>query len=446
MNVINRQSLLEAIQLLGRLLPRVAGQFGAKQCQQNAAALTYMTLFAIVPLMTVSYSMFSVIPAFQGVGEQLQDMIFTNFVPSSGLEVQQYLQEFSGQARNLTVVGVAMLVVTAYLMLKNIETAFNTIWGVQESRKGLSNFLLYWAVLSLGPLLLGVGLVMSTYLLSLRLFVDEYDKLGLLVWLLRYLPWLLTAAMFTLLYAAVPNCRVPVRAAAIGGALTALVFELVKGLFGWIVSHTSFEVIYGAFAVVPLFLLWINLLWMIVLAGAVLVRTLSSYQSSLMGRDYPDLVAAVLILWQFYVGQARGEGLDDQQLVRFGVTTEQWQRLRGLFLRQRLLTATQRGDYVLCRDLHGLTLFQLSQLLQLPTQMSVQWQELQQFEWSSTLEEHLSAVDQYRQQQFSPSLAELFAGSELACPRDLKATTSLFDAPLQTSSTQALSAHGEKSE
>lgn len=116
------------IETVKRFIQQIIFHYQDKQCQKSAAALTYMTLFAIVPMMTVSYSMFSVIPAFSGLESQLQALIFNNFVPSTGQEVQQYLSGFSSQARSLTSVGVIMLVVTAYLMLKNIEGNFNSIW------------------------------------------------------------------------------------------------------------------------------------------------------------------------------------------------------------------------------------------------------------------------------------------------------------------------------
>src|SRR5690606_33580770 len=108
------------------------------------------------------------------------------------------------------------------------------IWGVLHGRKGVANFLLYWAVLSLGPLLLGMGLAMSTYLTSLRLFMDAYDSLGLVAWVFRIGPWLLTVAAFTLLFVTVPNCKVPLAHGLAGGVVTSLAFEVLKTIFGYI--------------------------------------------------------------------------------------------------------------------------------------------------------------------------------------------------------------------
>ena len=156
--LINRPFLRSAWSFLRLIIE----QFFEKKCQKSAASLTYVTLFALVPLMTVTYSMFSIIPAFQGVGDQLQGLIFEHLLPTTGQELVGYLQDFSNQARKLTVVGVIFLVVSAYFMLANIEENFNAIWGVPEGRKGIANFLLYWAILSLGPLLLGAGLAKTT--------------------------------------------------------------------------------------------------------------------------------------------------------------------------------------------------------------------------------------------------------------------------------------------
>src|SRR5690606_13148870 len=128
-----------------RFFTNLAADFFDHGCQKSAAALTYMTLFAIVPLMTVMYSMFSVIPSFDGVADRMQDLIFTNFVPEARHSVQEYVAGFSRQARALSGIGVVILLITAYLMLTNIEKTFNDIWGVAKPRRGLSSFLLYWA-------------------------------------------------------------------------------------------------------------------------------------------------------------------------------------------------------------------------------------------------------------------------------------------------------------
>lgn len=342
---------------LGRFFGNLYKEFVEKGCQKSAAALTYMSLFAMVPLMAVFYSMFSMFPAFDGVAQQLQDMIFSHFVPETGSEVQQYLANFSQQARNLSAAGAGLLVVTAYLMLTNIEKTFNAIWGVKAARRGITSFLLYWAVLTIGPLLLGAGLAMSTYLLSLKIIVNEYDALGVTNLFFSYLPLFTTSAAFTLLFAAVPNCRVPIKFALIGGILTAVCFELLKIGFGWVVANSSFSQIYGAFAVVPLFLLWVNLLWMIILGGAVFVRTLAERGYAHSSSRYTDLMAVLQILAIFKEKSRTGQSVTDGDCVRAGVGLVHWQQLRSKLTEKNWIAVTDSGFYVLCRDLSDVTVW-----------------------------------------------------------------------------------------
>ena len=148
---------------------------------------------------------------------------------------------------------------TTLMMLLTIEKAFNVIWRVRQPRRGISSFLLYWAILSLGPLLLGAGFAMSTYITSLSLISGPHALIGART-VLKAMPLLLSVAAFTLIYAAVPNTRVPLRHALVGGTFTAVLFETAKQLFGLYVSYfPSYQLIYGAFAAVPLFLLWVYL-------------------------------------------------------------------------------------------------------------------------------------------------------------------------------------------
>lgn len=386
----------------------IVRQYQQKECQKSAASLTYVTLFAIVPLMTVTFSMFSIIPAFEGVGEQLQTLIFSHALPYSEQELVSYLQEFSSQARKLTVIGVVFLVGSAYLMLKNIEANFNSIWGVKYGRRGIMSFLLYWAILSLGPLLLGVALAISTYVASLRLLMDEYASLGLVTWLFQFLPVLLSAAAFTLLFAAVPNCKVPVSDAAIGGFVTAITFELLKRLFGLVVTNSSFTLIYGAFALVPLFLLWINMIWMVVLGGAVLVHTIGTYKVVLKDRGYPDLLATLLVLWKFRQASARGLSLSNPELLQIGLSSEQWRRIRDILQNRRLIAVTSQGDFVLCYDLHQLSLAQLAGMLQLSRQLPPDVSGLEDLPWLPAAKAHLGAIDEFASERMSISVAALF--------------------------------------
>lgn len=353
------------LHLVKRFCIHLWRDFWANGCQKSAAALTYMTLFAIVPSMTVMYAMFSLIPAFNGIGDQLQTLIFSHFVPESGHELQTYLADFSSQARSLTGFGVGILVVTAYLMLTNIEKTFNSIWGVQKSRKGLSSFLLYWAVLSLGPLLLGAGVAIKTYMLSLKWFLHDYDSLGFGSLLFQSLSLVMMAGAFTLLFAAVPNCRVPMRYALIGGLVTALVFDAIKNLFSLLVANSSFQLVYGAFAVVPLFLLWINLTWTLILAGAIFVRTLAEQQYAISEGKVTDMVATLKCLALLRDKQRIGGAMTDRDCYALGLGVVHWQQLRNCLERHRWIALTSGNRYVLSRDLDSVSLWELARILDL---------------------------------------------------------------------------------
>ncbi len=386
-------------------------RFMADNAPHSAAALTYTTLFAVVPVMTVTFSMLSVIPAFQGVGEQIQNYVFSNFVPSTGAVVQGYLHAFSNQARQLTWVGVGVLMVTALMMLLTIEKAFNTIWRVRQPRRGISSFLLYWAVLSLGPLLLGAAFATTTYVTSLVLFSGPEALLGAGV-VLRLTPLVLSIAAFTLIYAAVPNTRVPLRHALVGGTFTAVLLELARRGFGlYVMFFPNYELIYGAFAAVPLFLLWIYLSWIIVLFGAELVCGLSS-SHAWRTRRLPRLLLVLVLLriLHDYQQQGREVRLRDVQRAGWALPDEEWSQVMGFFERERLASRTDGGGWVLCRDLahYGLAELLARQPWPLPVPDELP-PRLDGEPWYPAFVAALQAWHDARDQLFGASLAEWFA-------------------------------------
>lgn len=394
--------------VLRRCLTLAIKLYQEKDCQKSAASLTYMTLFAIVPLLTVSYSMFSIIPAFSSVGDQFQSLIFSQLLPGNEQTIIKYLSDFSTQARKLTAVGVMFLMFSAYFMLKNIEQNFNGIWNVQRERKGVANFLLYWAILSLGPLLIGLAVFMKTYLIALRTFVGHYESLSLLDVAFEWVPWLLTASAFTLLFVAVPNCKVRFKHAAIGGVLTLVVFELIKSGFGFMVSHSSFKLIYGAFAVVPLFLLWINISWMVILGGAVLVRSIELYQVGMKDRGYPDFFGCLLVLWQFHEASHKGNRVNNQELLHLGLSSDQWQRVREALLSNNVIAMTQQNEFVLSRDLARLSLNDVRDLLGERDLLPTNQNQLEHLPWFANAQLHLGHVDAIENERFNLSVEAFF--------------------------------------
>ncbi|NLY57903.1 MAG: YihY family inner membrane protein [Gammaproteobacteria bacterium] len=388
-------------------------RFGEDNCPKNAAALTYTTLFAVVPVMTVTYAMLAAIPAFNQVSGQIEGFIFDNFVPSTGATLRDYLSEFSQQARQLTGVGVALLMVTAFLMLVNIEKSFNAIWRIRQPRRGLSSFLLYWAVLSLGPLLLGAGFVVSTYLASLSFLTGDAVLASAWKQVLGWLPLLLSIAAFTLIFVAVPNTRVRLRHGLAGGVLVALLFEGAKACFAlYVALFPSFQLIYGAFAAFPLFLLWIYVSWLIILFGAELVCNLGS-SAAWQRSSQPWLVSLLALLRVFMLAQKQGLVVDLPRVNASGwaMPEDLWLDLTEWMEGQRLITRAQQGGYVFSRDPAQLQMAEL--LAQVPEALprvselpvSLGEQDL----WYPPLREALAQLEDSRRQIMDGSVRSWLA-------------------------------------
>lgn len=384
----------------------LARRFLDDRCFNSAAALTYTTLFAVVPIMTVTFVMLSAVPAFSQLGEQIQAFVFHNFVPSTGETVQMYLRDFIGQARQLTWIGVLVLVVTAYTMLVTIEKTFNDIWRVRQPRRGVSSFLLYWAILSLGPLLLGAGFAASTYVTSLALVAGPEALEGVKT-LIGFMPLLSSIAAFTLLYATVPNARVPLRHALLGGAFTAVLFEAAKGVFGLYVGYfPSYQLIYGAFAAVPLFLLWMYFSWLIVLLGAELACNLG-YNHAWRQRALPRLLVALGILRMLHDRQRQGGDLGYSEVRRAGwlLPDDEWNEILDFLEGQKLICRTASGRWALCRDLGEISVQALLEHSPWPLPRLEQLPEAFEEPWYPALRDALRALHGERQRLLGESLA-----------------------------------------
>ena len=342
---MNADSLSGHIRHTRRVLLTTLQRFVEDGCFNHAAGLTYTTLFAIVPLLTVTYSMLSSFPFFHGMGEQLQDFIFSNFVPSAGETISQWLTSFSTQARSLTMVGMAFLLGTALMMLRTIDHAINRIFHTQDERRAITSFLLYWAILSLGPLLIGLGFAATSYLITVKFIHEATTMLGVKGVILRMMPVFLSSLAFTLLYLTVPNRRVLFRYASVGGLTTALLFELAKSGFGWLLTLSpTYEFIYGAFAAVPVFLLWIYLSWLLVLLGAELVHSLGEPRSLERGEFSPNL-AMVAILSVFHNQFAKGEAtmLEQVQGAGWPIGQKHWEQVTSWLTEQGVLGRNHQG-------------------------------------------------------------------------------------------------------
>jgi membrane protein len=246
-----------------------------------AGELSFTTLLALVPLTTVSVAVLSLFPVFETWMDAIQQFIYGNFVPAAGAAVSEYLAEFAANAGRLTAWGLLFLLVTALLLMATIEHAFNDIWHVAQPRKRIHRFLGYWAVLTLGPILIGLGVSVTSYLLSLPLIAGPATPAGLRALVLAVAPTAFEVLAFMLMYVVVPNHRVRWRDALLGAIVAAALFELAKRGFGWFVlSFATYRAIYGALAALPVFLIWIYLSWTVVLLGAVVTAALPEWRTT----------------------------------------------------------------------------------------------------------------------------------------------------------------------
>ncbi|MGL5008138.1 MAG: virulence factor BrkB family protein [Plesiomonas sp.] len=244
----------------------------------TAGYLAYVTLLSLVPLVTVIFSVFTAFPVFVGITDKVKHFIFSNFVPATGDVVQNYLDQFVSNSSNMSAVGIIALVVTSLLLISAVDKALNAIWRSKHRRPAMVSFAVYWMILTLGPLLAGTSLVTSSYLLSLKLLTDTGIN-GALDRLLVLLPMMLSLLSFWLLYSVVPTERVATRHALSGAIFAALLFEVSKKIFTlYITFFPSYQLIYGAMAVIPILFVWVYLSWCIVLLGAEVTAALGEWQ------------------------------------------------------------------------------------------------------------------------------------------------------------------------
>lgn len=256
----------------------VVHRFLDERCLQSAGALALTSLFALVPLITVVLGILTAFPVFAQWRDQITIFIFANFVPATGDVVQTYFTQFADNARKATVIGILILVGSAVALMLSIEDAFNRIWRVPLPRKAAARLVMYWTALTLGPLLLVVVLTVSSYVFALPWLEQADAQFSLKAHVLGWLPFLLQWIALTGAYVLIPNCRVRVHHALIGGLLTALLFEAAKhGFAAYVTNGESYQQIYGALAVVPIFIFWTYLAWILVLLGASITASMAAF-------------------------------------------------------------------------------------------------------------------------------------------------------------------------
>ncbi len=355
-------------------------RFASDKCPRAAAALSYSSLLAIVPLMAIGLGLLSAFPAFESLRDDLQAAVFANLLPDAGIEIDVHVAAFVDNARGMTGIGVLALAATAILLLSTITSAFNAIWRVADPRSLVARLMVYWAVLTLGPLMLGASLSLSSYGFAVVQWsgMDGYSST---FGLTRALPFLLAAAGFTVLYTVVPARVVGIRHAAAGAVVAALLFELLKRAFGlYLLSFPSYQAVYGALAAVPIFLVWMYLSWAVVLFGAEIAAALPEWRAvrpSAAQSHGPGarLGLALAILTRLRVAAQTGEVLKEKHLAR-GLPASLDDL--GIVLRRLRMNGfiTRTGSrWVLSRDLLAASLDELIEALDLSLEPGEAWSQ-----------------------------------------------------------------------
>jgi membrane protein len=275
---------------------------------QVAGSLTFTTLLSVVPLFAVALALFTAFPLFAQFRDELENFLLKVLPGQISDTVLRYVNEFAEQASRLTAIGVVFLGITAVSMIVTVDRVLNDIWRVRDRRPLAQRILIYWAIVSLGPVLIGASLSASSYLWSLS--SDAVHQLpALLRHLLDYAPVVLSGLAYAALYVFVPNRSVAWRDALIGGFIAAILAEVVKGTFGIFVSRGVIRSVYGAFAVLPFFLVWVYVSWYVLLFGAAIAATLPRLRAtrfsdeSRAGNQFVTAVALLKVLFD-----ARADG------------------------------------------------------------------------------------------------------------------------------------------
>ena len=252
---------------------------------RTAGSLAFTTLLGLVPLATVAIAFAARFPMFQEWLDALEGYLLQFMLPgSANAVVHTYIREFTEKAARLTGLSIAFIVVTAALLIATIEREINAIWGISQRRPFARRVVVFALGTTAGPVLVGASISVTTWLLTKSLAAVPMQT-TLAAFAVKPLPWVFSTLALALLYVTAPNRKVPWRNAFAGAVAAALAFEGAKYAFAFYLTHVpTYELVYGALAALPVFLIWIYLCWLIVLTGAAITATLTLPPDAAPGR------------------------------------------------------------------------------------------------------------------------------------------------------------------
>lgn len=345
---------------------QVGHRFLEDRCFTVAASLSYMTLIALVPLTAVSFAMLAAFPVFDDARQQLQHFVFAYFVPDAIETVQEHLTAFADRARDVTAVGVVGLTVTAMLLFNTVESALNDIFRVTRSRPLISKFIVFWAILTLGPLLFGASVSIEATLGPPQEIFQFHRYTTAVGYLAKVLPTVLSILAFLLFYVMIPYRPVRLMNALIGATVAGILFSLLRYFFTlYVTLFPAYETLYGVLALIPMFLLWTYLSWAVILAGAVMTAELPAWGVGEIGvGDAPSpgarLVLALAILAHLYNVNQRGGGAHLAQILRKVPARDRTvEDMLNQLRRAGYVDVTKRDQWLPARDLYSTSLYDL---------------------------------------------------------------------------------------
>ncbi|MCG2584621.1 YihY family inner membrane protein [Massilia sp. TS11] len=297
-------------------------RLGQEKLPEVAGSLTFTTVLSLVPLLTICFAIFTTFPMFEAFEVGLQKYFAQSLIPKGiASTILNHLTQFANKASRVSFFGAIALLITSGLTLHQIEQAFNQIWRVRRPRPLAQRALIYWALMTVGPLLIGLSVTVTSQLfMATSGLLARWPFIGTMFY--TTLSVALTSGAFMLLYLTVPNRYVDWRDALWGGVVAGLCFEIAKRLFAvFIQQFPSYAVVYGALAALPLFLIWVYLCWMIALIGALLTASLPVVKYERWwyapgpGDEFIDAVAILEVLYR--QGRERKSALTSRVAIRY---------------------------------------------------------------------------------------------------------------------------------
>ena len=260
-----------SVSFLRRLVERLSGVGLAR----TAASLSFTTLLGLVPLFTVAFAYVARFPLFERSQQALESFLFRFFLPGSNAGIHRYITEFVAKTAELKGVGTFFVVVTVVFLVAQVESEINAIWDVHRPRSLRRRAFIYVLGLTAGPVFIAAAVYFMTWLIDESVAIVPIGSQTLARFVQPF-AFLAATALFTLVYAIVPAQRVQLRHALAGALLAGVAFEVAKYAFRFYVTYiATYQAIYGALAILPLFLIWIYVSWIIVLVGAAVTATLA---------------------------------------------------------------------------------------------------------------------------------------------------------------------------